>query len=63
MSVKPQPITDLAECWDELTPVQQQLLIQRARILAGSNKIKMQLHPGSEPADSEDITVQSDVFQ
>lgn len=62
MSVKPQSITELAECWDELTPVQQQLLIQRAKCLAAYNKMKMQ-HPGSEPADSEDITVQSDVFQ
>ena len=62
MNVKPQPITDLAECWDELTPVQQQLLIQRAQCLAAYNKMKMQ-HPGSETADSEDITVYSDISQ
>ncbi len=35
MSVKPQSITDLAEVWDELTPRQQQLMIQRAKGLAG----------------------------
>ncbi|MBR5362744.1 MAG: hypothetical protein IK134_05410 [Oscillospiraceae bacterium] len=62
MSVKPQSITELAECWDELTPMQQQLLIQRAQSLAAYNKMKMQ-RPGAEPAESEDITVQSDVFQ
>ena len=40
MSVKPQSITDLAEVWDELSPRQQQFMIQRARGLAGYNKLK-----------------------
>lgn len=40
MSVKPQSISDLAEYWDELTPVQQQFMIQRAKGLAGYNKMK-----------------------
>ena len=40
MSVKPESITDLAEVWDELTPRQQQLMIQRARGLAGYNKMQ-----------------------
>ena len=39
MSVKPQSITDLAEVWDELTPIQQQFMIQRAKGLAGNNKL------------------------
>ncbi len=40
MSVKPQSITDLAEVWDELTPVQQQFMIQRAKGLVGMNKMR-----------------------
>ena len=40
MSVKPQSITDLAEVWDELTPIQQQFMIQRAKGLARNNKLK-----------------------
>ena len=40
MSVKPQSITDLAEVWNELTPIQQQFMIQRAKGLAGYNKMK-----------------------
>lgn len=33
-------IVDMAEVWDELTPRQQQLMIQRARGLAGYNKMQ-----------------------
>ena len=40
MSVKPQSITDLAEVWDDLTPIQQKFMIQRARGLSGYNKMK-----------------------
>lgn len=40
MRVKPQRISDLAEYWDELTPVQQQLMIQRAKGLVGMNKMR-----------------------
>ena len=40
MSVKPQSISDLAEYWDELTPVQQQFMIQRAKGLVGMNKMR-----------------------
>lgn len=40
MSVKPQSITDLAEVWDNLTPIQQQLMIQRAKVLAGYNNMQ-----------------------
>ena len=40
LSVKPQSITDLAEVWDELTPIQQQFMIQRAKGLAGYNKMQ-----------------------
>lgn len=39
MSVKPQSISDLAEYWDELTP-EQQFMIQRAKGLAGMNKMR-----------------------
>lgn len=38
--MKPQSISNLAEYWDELTPVQQQLMIQRAKGLAGYNKMQ-----------------------
>lgn len=40
MSVKPQSISDLAEYWYELTPVQQQFMIQRAKGLVGMNKMR-----------------------
>lgn len=40
MSVKPQSISDLAEYWDELTPVKQQFMIQRAKGLVGMNKMR-----------------------
>ena len=40
MSVNPQSISDLAEYWDELTPVQQQFMIQRAKCLVGMNKMR-----------------------
>lgn len=63
MSVKPQSITDLAEVWDDLTPRQQQLMIQRAKSLAGYNKMQStgakfeELHTteqkGAEQADPE----------
>ena len=33
-------IVDMAEVWDDLTPRQQQFMIQRARYLAGYNKMQ-----------------------
>lgn len=38
MSVKPQPIAALVGLWDDLTPVQQQFMIQRAQLLAARNR-------------------------
>ena len=38
--MKSQSISDLAEYWDELTPVQQQFMIQRAKGLVGMNKMR-----------------------
>ena len=40
MSNPSHTIVDMAEVWDELTPRQQQLMIQRAKGLAGYNKLK-----------------------
>ncbi len=40
MSVKPKSISELAEYWDDLTPIQQQLMIQRAKGLVGMNKMR-----------------------
>lgn len=62
MSVKPQSISDLAEYWDELTPTQQQFMIQRAKALAGYNKMKAdgvwkgeELHKTIPKTDNEPI--------
>lgn len=62
MSVKPKSISNLAEYWDELTPVQQQFMIQRVKGLAGYNKIKMQ-HPEMKLADIKDFMVQPNELQ
>ena len=40
MSGQSHTIVDMAEVWDELTPRQQQLMIQRAKGLAGYNKMQ-----------------------
>lgn len=40
MSKKSHTIVDMAEVWDELTPRQQLMMIQRASILAGHNKLR-----------------------
>lgn len=40
MSEKPRNIAELAEYWDDMTPIQQQLMIQRAKGLAGYNKMQ-----------------------
>lgn len=40
MSGQSHTIVDMAEIWDELTPRQQMLMIQRARGLAGYNKMQ-----------------------
>ena len=62
MSVKPQSISDLADYWDELTPVQQQFMIQRAKGLAGYNKMKAdgvwkgeELYMSTPKSDNEPI--------
>lgn len=62
MSVKPQSISDLAEYWDELTPVQQRSMIQRAKGLAGYNKMKSdgvwtgeELHKRALNSDNEPL--------
>lgn len=40
MSVKPKSISELAEYWDELTPTQQQFMIQRAQIHVARNRME-----------------------
>ena len=63
MNVKPQSITDLAEVWDDLTPIQQQFMIQRARGLAGYNKMQVKgvqvkpLHSAMHEASAQTETM------
>ena len=64
MSKPSHTIVDMAEVWDELTPRQQQLMIQRARGLAGYNKmqakgitfenLKSAVSEASAPTDTEE---------
>ena len=66
MSVKPQSITDLAEVWDDMTPIQQQFMIQRARGLARYNKLKetgvqfKPLHSAAHEAPTQTETMETE---
>lgn len=56
MSIEPKSISELAEYWDQLTPVQQQLMIQRAKLLAARNRMAAEIkrsHPKSKSIVNE----------
>ena len=56
MSVKPQNLSDLTFYWDQLTPVQQQFMIHRAKHLAAYNKLnssKRKAEPALQHTDNK----------